>query len=136
VPSRAVHPRDADAEPGIDTWRTFDQPTTGFREQVYRHELPEDRDVLVRVTNDTIGVEFALAFSSSQLPHLYQWKMTGERHYVLGVEPSNSATLLGRAAAREAGELPFLEPGASARYKLDFRLRRTSGAVMSSSAGV
>lgn len=125
IPSTAVHARDPDAEAGIDTWRAFDGPTPGFREQVFRHDFPADSDVLVRLRNDAIGVEFSLAFSSSELPHLYQWKMTSQRHYALGIEPTNSPNILGRKAAREAGELPILAPGQSAGYRLDFRLRRT-----------
>lgn len=125
IPSSVVYARDADAEAGIDSWRRFDRPTAGFREQVFRHDFPEDSEVLVRLTNDSIGVEFSVAFTSTELPHLYQWKMTSRRHYALGIEPSNTPNIFGRRAARDAGELPFLAPGASARYRLDFRLRRT-----------
>lgn len=128
IPSTSVHARDADAEAGIDEWRVFSKPTAGFREQVYRHDFPADSDVLVTLTNNTIGVELSVAFSSSELPHLYQWKMTNQRHYALGIEPTNSPNIFGRRAARESGELPFLAPGQSARYRLDFRLRRTGAA--------
>jgi len=131
IPSTAVHPRDAAAEGGIDNWRVFDTPTAGFQEQVYRHDFPAHSDVLVRLANDAIGVELGVAFSSAELPHLYQWKMTNQRHYALGIEPTNSPNIFGRRAARDAGELPFLAPGQSARYRLDFRLRRTGVAASS-----
>lgn len=135
IPSHTVTHRDSDAEPGLDRWQSFDAPIAGFREQVYRHDFADDTDVLVKVTNDRLGVEFSLGFSSSALPHLYQWKMTGQGHYVLGVEPSNSPNVFGRAAARDAGELTFLAPGESARYRLDFRLRRTGRGTIDSSGG-
>ncbi len=128
IPSIAVHARDADAEAGINDWREFAKPTAGFREQVYRHDFPADSDVRVTLTNATIGVELSLAFSSSELTHLYQWKMANQRHYALGIEPTNSPNIFGRRAAREAGELPVLAPGQAARYRLDFRLRRTGAA--------
>ena len=99
-------------------------PAPGFREQVYRHDFTAGTKVLASVTNERIGVEFSLGFSSSELPHLYQWKMSSQGHYLLGLEPSNSVNVFGRSAAKAANELPHLEPGESAHYRLDFRLRR------------
>lgn len=52
--------------------------------------------------------------------------MSNQGHYVLGMEPSNSPNVFGRAAAREAGELSFLNPGETASYRLEFRLRRAA----------
>jgi hypothetical protein len=44
--------------------------------------------------------------------------MMGEGAYVLGIEPANCGGILGRAAARESGDLPFLAPGQSASYEM------------------
>lgn len=125
IPSAAVTARDADAEAGASDWASFNAPTPGFREQVYRHDFTGG-EVIARVTNHRIGVEVSIGFSSTELPHLYQWKMSNQGHYVLGLEPSNSINVFGRGAAKAAGELPYLEPGASAHYRLEFRLRRTT----------
>jgi len=38
---------------------------------------------------------------------------------VVGIEPANCGVPLGRAAARESGDLPHLAPGESRRYLLD-----------------
>lgn len=124
VPSEVVTPRDADAEAGASDWCSFNPPTPGFREQVYRHDFTGECEVLARVTNHRLGVEFTLGFTSAELPHLYQWKMSNRGHYVLGLEPSNSVNVFGRTAAKDADELRYLEPGASAHYRLDFCLRR------------
>lgn len=123
VPATSVTSRDADAETGFDQRAEIGAPTAGFREQVYIHALDEG-PADVRVTNPDLGIEFSLRFSGVQLPWLYQWKMVGQGHYVLGVEPSNSPNVFGRAAAREAGELPVIAAGESVSYRVEFRLRR------------
>lgn len=127
IPSSAVTARDADARSGADRWGSFGGPDADFREQVYRHDFDPERAIVATVTNSALGLQFALEFSSSELPHLYQWKMSNEGHYVLGIEPSNSRNVFGRAAAREAGELTSLAPGESARYRLDISLTRIAG---------
>ena len=40
----------------------------------------------------------------------------------MGMEPTNCPTLEGRVKAGELGTLPFLEPGESRRYDLEFRI--------------
>ncbi len=114
-------PRDADAEPGLADWMRFQEPTPGYREQVFRHVLkPSDSgDAHVEVRNPALGLGLRWTYSLEQLPSLYEWKMMGQSAYVLGIEPSNTATLGGRAAARAAGELPFLELGESRQYTIE-----------------
>ncbi|MBC7725582.1 MAG: aldose 1-epimerase family protein [Burkholderiaceae bacterium] len=124
IPSHTVTPRDRAADVALEGSSHLDAPTSGFREQVYRHDFAPDTPVEVRVTNPRIGVEFTLGFSTGTLPFLHQWKMLGQGAYVLGLEPANSGTLLGRAAARAGGDLPVLAPGQSVSYRLDFGLRR------------
>lgn len=136
IPSDSVEARDADAESGLDTRSVVGPPQLGFREQVYRHGFTGGNAVDVRVTNPRIGVEFSLGFSSAALPTLYQWKMTGRGTYVLGLEPSNSGNVFGRAAARAAGELPVLRAGESVHYRLEFRLRRVASATRHPGEGI
>lgn len=124
IPSVGVHPRDADAESGLHNWAEVGPPSPGWREQVYRHHFPGQSEVRARITNPRLGVEVSLSFGSEVLPFLYQWKMVGQGHYVLGIEPSNCGNVFGRAAARAAGELPILRAGESVEYTLEFRLRR------------
>lgn len=126
VPAVSVTARDAVAEAGTTTRDRLGAPVPGFREQVYLHELAGREPTVVTVTNPVRGLEFTLTFCAMELPFLYQWKMVGQGHYVLGVEPANSPNVFGRAAAREAGALPVLAPGESVSYGLEFRLRRVA----------
>lgn len=131
VPAVSVKPRDADAVAGEAHRTELGAPIAGFREQVYLHELHPDAPTTVTVTNPVRGLEFTLTFSGVELPFLYQWKMVGQGHYVLGVEPANSPNVFGRAAARAAGELPVIAAGESVSYSLEFRLRRIEPSIAS-----
>lgn len=111
-PATAVHPRDADAAAGADTWDVFPAPTPRYPEQVFAHELPADRPVEVRVLNPR-GLGVAVRFDTARLPGLFQWRVAQPGLYVLGVEPALVPTILGRTAAREQGLLRPLAPGAS-----------------------
>ena len=131
VPAVAVTPRDEDAVAGAAERGRLGAPVAGFREQVYLHELQTDAPTVVTVTNPARGLEFTLTFSGVELPFLYQWKMVGQGHYVLGVEPANSPNVFGRAAARDAGQLPIIAVGESISYSLEFRLRRVEASAAS-----
>lgn len=115
-----TEPRDADAAERLERWPDLGAPQAGFRERVFRHEVRPDGDGWgrARVASPTAGLTLELAFDTAPLPHLYQWTMTGEGAYVLGLEPANAPAMLGRHAAREAGTLPWLQPGESRRYRL------------------
>ncbi|HEY8590180.1 MAG TPA: aldose 1-epimerase family protein [Naasia sp.] len=123
IPSDDVRARDADAEAGAAEWNTIPAPIPGFREQVFMHTFDSDGSVTVRVGNTRLGLTFVLTFDAGSLPGLSEWKMTGQGHYALGIEPSNTPHF-GRADARAAGALPTLAPGASASYRLALRLTR------------
>ncbi len=117
-------PRDADAESGLQDWMRFQSPTPGFREQVFKHIPKPDADGMatVELRNPEIGLGLRWRFPLKALPNLYQWKMMGQGAYVLGIEPSNTSTLGGRANARETGQLPYLEPGESRSYTIDLEV--------------
>jgi len=109
IPSDKVEPRDARAKEGLGEWSRIDPPRAGFVEQCYYHHFAGGRG-LAKLYNPAAGRGFALSFDARSLKHLVQWKMLGERDYVLGLEPCN-ARLEGRKAAREKGELDFIKPG-------------------------
>jgi hypothetical protein len=60
--------------------------------------------------NGALGFGAYVRFRTAELPHLVQWKMMGERTYVVGLEPAN-CWVQGRAHDRETGALQFLAPG-------------------------
>lgn len=55
------------------------------------------------------GLGLYVKFYITTLPYLNEWKMMGQGNYLVGIEPCN-APCENRAALREAGLLPFLEP--------------------------
>jgi hypothetical protein len=121
IPANTVTPRDPDAEAGFDTRYDIAAPRAGFLEQVFVHE---QTDGFARVTNVSLGLSLTLRFSRESLPAIFQWKMTDVGHYVLGLEPTNTPEIMGRAAARKTGRLPVLEPHESASYQVSFEFSR------------
>ncbi|TDP93382.1 uncharacterized protein DUF4432 [Leucobacter luti] len=120
VPSTSVTPRDPAAEAGMADWFQISGPVPGFEEQVFKHDFSGRGIATVAVDNPALDLRLTLSFDSATLPALHQWKMLGEGHYVLGLEPTNVDWSLGRAAARAAGALPTLAPGESVEYRLEF----------------
>lgn len=124
------------AAEGVD-WRTVDPPGAGAVEQVWEHVPRPGADGLVRarVVNPDLGdgrsAGLEVAYDPSTLPRLFQWRVMGEGHYVVGLEPGN-LRIEGRQAAREAGDLVVLAPGERRAHRLDLRLLwgdETSGAA-------
>lgn len=117
TPSARVTPRDDSAIAALHERATFPPPRDGFREQVFRYDLPADAtEVGASIVNPdfepTGGIGLTVSWDARQLPHLWQWRMLGPGMYLTGLEPANCG-LAGRAAEREAGSLVELEPGDS-----------------------
>ncbi|MCR2800133.1 aldose 1-epimerase family protein [Microbacterium sp. zg-Y818] len=119
IPSAAVTPRDAAAESGVASWHEISAPVRGYAEQVFRHDFREQGVAEVSVDNPERDVRLAIRFDTATLPGLHQWKMLGEGHYVLGLEPVNVDWSRGRAAADAEGVLPELMPGESVSYAVE-----------------
>lgn len=119
-----VKPRDEEAEKGLDSHDAFSAPIKGFKEQVFFHDIQEDREGNGNIAlvnegfQDKRGLGIWLRYSKKTLPHLIQWKQMGEGEYVCGIEPSNSL-IGGRAAERQAGDLPFIGPGQVIKNRLE-----------------
>jgi Domain of unknown function (DUF4432) len=120
VPSAGPVPRDEVAAAGVGEWNTVAAPSTGFAEQVFRHDLDAAAPLAeARLSNPRLGLSLALRVDPKALPHLFQWRMLGTGTYVLGLEPANCSAIEGRAAARARGDLPVLAPGESREYRLE-----------------
>lgn len=104
-------------------YRTMPAPQMAFREQVWQHEMAADDQgrVPVAVLNEARGLGFEMVTLASQLPCAYQWQNVQAGHYVLGIEPSTHH-VLGNLAARERGEMIWLEHGDSRAYEATFRI--------------
>jgi len=119
-----VYARGRADERALPDHRRFDPPTHGYSEQVFQH-LPKcdaegyARAALVNTRFDGgHGLGVYIRWRTAELPCMYQWKMTGQGAYVLGLEPATNWTT-GRAAERSAGRLRFLEPGETRNYRLE-----------------
>lgn len=125
INSSEVLPRDADAQPGLEQWSEFQEPTAGYREQVFRHRpiANENGVVQVEVENQDVDLVLQLSYEQQALPYLVQWKMMGQGTYVLGIEPANCGILQGRSEARKKKDLPILQPGEVRHYWLELAVR-------------
>ncbi|MGD9913286.1 MAG: aldose 1-epimerase family protein [Rhizobiaceae bacterium] len=111
-------------------YRSVPAPINGFREQVWQHELAADAHgaVPVAVINDRIGLGFEVTTVKSQLPCMYQWQNFQSGQYAMGIEPSTHH-VLGDLAARERGEMIWLEHGDARAYDATFRVLDGQGEI-------
>ncbi|MER9434971.1 aldose 1-epimerase family protein [Mesorhizobium sp. M0618] len=111
-------------------YRTMPAPQSGFSEQVWQHEMAADAngEVPVAVVNDRLGLGFEVVTRKDQLPCAYQWQNFQAGQYALGIEPSTHH-VLGNLAARERGEMIWLEHGESRSYDAVFRVLDGAGAI-------
>jgi len=115
--SKSMKPRDAEAEKGVREATTFSLPVSGYREQVFFHDLRADDDGFATVLLMSSKAKLGLyaRFRQKELPRYIEWKMVGEGTYVVGMEPANCG-VGGRAKERAAGTLQFLEPGEERQF--------------------
>ncbi|ESZ21017.1 aldose 1-epimerase family protein [Mesorhizobium sp. L2C084A000] len=111
-------------------YRTVPAPRLGFSEQVWQHEMAADAngEVPVAVVNDGIGLGLEVITRKDQLPCAYQWQNFQAGQYALGIEPSTHH-VLGNLAARERGEMIWLEHGESRSYDAMFRVLDGAGEI-------
>lgn len=122
--SAQVTPRDEVAAPGLEQHRRFQEPSSGYQEQVFYHDLRADGEgylqaaVVNRGFYNGRGLGGYVRFQREQLPRLVQWKMMGQTYYVCGLEPATN-WVEGRAKERAEGRLKLLQPGETHHYRLE-----------------
>ena len=111
-------------------YRTMPAPQMGFYEQVWQHEMAPDAAgrVSVALVNDRIGLGFEVVTRKDQFPCLYEWQNFQAGQYALGIEPSTHH-VLGNLAARERGEMIWLEHGEERRYDTVLRILPDADAI-------
>ncbi|MER9306379.1 aldose 1-epimerase family protein [Mesorhizobium sp. M0293] len=111
-------------------YRTVPAPRLGFSEQVWQHDMAADGngEVPVAVVNDRLGLGFEVVTRKEQLPCAYQWQNFQAGQYALGIEPSTHH-VLGNLAARERGEMIWLEHGEGRSYDAVFRVIDGASAI-------
>ena len=117
IPAIEVTPRNAHAATDISNCLRMEKPQRGYEEMCFYHEI--EGLARVSVKNPTIGKGFVMSYDTKELPYFTEWKMMGERDYVLGVEPGN-AYPDGRDVMREKGMLEMLDVGESREQSITF----------------
>lgn len=120
--SQVVTPRDQLSEDAKEHHRLCNDPTNGFQERVFYHEVVPCTDgrAWAAVINPDLdgGMGLYVKYDPKNLPLLAQWKMMAEGTYVMGIEPTNTYGIgLDRGAAH--GRLRMLEPGEEIDYHLE-----------------
>ena len=116
IPGDSVTPRDAHAASDIENCLRMEKPRAGYQERCYYHHFP-DKTGFASVYQPKRNKGLSITFDTNQLDCFVEWKMMGQRDYVLGLEPGNSFPD-GRDVMREKGILKHLDPGAKASFDI------------------
>ena len=110
-------PRNEHAATGLEGFARMEKPTEDFEEMCFYHTLKSDGNGMRQATlfNPRLSKGVRLSFD---LPRFVEWKMMGQREYVLGLEPSN-CTIDGRAEAIAKKELDVLKAGEKICYTIE-----------------
>jgi len=132
----AAHAGDDYRRQGVG-YRTMPAPQCDFHEQVWQHELAADAEgqQAVALVNDRIGLGLEVVTRKDQFPCLYEWQNLQAGQYALGIEPSTHH-VLGNLAARERGEMIWLQHGDEKRYETVFRILDGTAAIAASEARI
>lgn len=132
----AAHAGDSYRKQGVG-YRMLSAPKLDFHEQVWQHELGADAKGLVPVAlvNDRIGLGLEVTTRKDQFPCQYEWQNLQAGQYALGIEPSTHH-VLGNQAARDRGEMIWLQHGDERRYDATFRVLDGAEAIATSEARI
>jgi galactose mutarotase-like enzyme len=117
IPSSKVTGRNEHAQKDIGTWNKILEPQPQFEEQCYYHKFDTEKGT-ARIFNPDIKKGLSISFDTKSLDYFVQWKMLGEKDYVLGLEPGNCHPD-GRDVMRRENALKFIEPGKKINYKVE-----------------
>ena len=105
--SKAVRPRDAEAEKGINSALTMEKPQVGYAEQCFYYDMNTG---YAKIFNPDLGFGLSINYDVNELSAFTQWKLMKSGEYVLGLEPGN-VNPDGRDIVRKEGKLRILKPG-------------------------
>lgn len=100
--------------------RRLSAPMPDATEQCWEHEMLPGPDGLVAagIVNRDRRLGLYQLYRREQLPFHTTWRMLGEGHYAVALEPTTNRDA-GRFDARERGELMWLAPGEQRHYELE-----------------
>jgi len=123
IPSAQVFPRDDHAAEDLANWMVMEKPQAGYQERCYYHKFADPMGS-ASIYQPKLNTKLTLSFNANELDGFVEWKMMGQRDYVLGLECGNCYPD-GRAAMRESGMLKFLQPEETKTYT--YRVAITEG---------
>ncbi len=119
ISSSEVKPRNEEAKAGMDKWREMSAPIPNFAEQCFYHSF-DSKEAVAKIYNPTIEKGLSIHFDPSVLPLMCEWKMMGEKDYVLGLEPGNNY-LEGRAQLEKENRMTYINPGQTIQNRMTVR---------------
>lgn len=119
IPSVRVEPRNDHAAKDLDKWKEILPPQNAYEEQCYYHFF--EKEGRATLYNPEINKGLTISFDPENLDQFVQWKNTGYRDYVMGLEPAN-CTPDGRDIVRKKGTLKFIAPGERKTYEVTVTL--------------
>ncbi len=122
INSAEIHGLTEYAQADIANCLKMEKPQRGCDERCYSHKFTE-KTANVSVYNPKINKGFVMSFDTEKLPGFCQWKLMGERDYVLGVEPACASVGDTRAEARAKGLVQYLKPGDSKVQSIKFEFK-------------
>lgn len=118
-PSAPIRARDPAYSEEVAVWQCLTPPRAGYEERVLFHDFSACGAVTARVrVENAVGdglLAMEMEFPPATLDHLVEWKMMGEREYVLGLEPGNCFAS-GREDSFARNDVDFLEAGATKTF--------------------
>lgn len=93
ITSAKVTARNEAAEPEVDQWNKMIPPVANYDERCFYHTF-EGESATAKIYNPDVQKGLAITFDPRLLPVMCEWKMMGEKDYVLGLEP---ATIIWKA---------------------------------------
>ena len=134
VSSSKVIPRNERAAEDLATWQEVIPPQKNYIEECYYHSFGDSDAASAGIFNPSINRGLCMHFDPHSLDCLLEWKMMGERDYVLGLEPGNCYAD-GREAVRKQGKLKFIHPDQEITYSVDFTFTDSRDAFDTSCRG-
>lgn len=118
-------------------YRRLSAPQLDFHEQVWQHEMGADfaGEVPVALVNDRVALGLEVTTRKDQFPCQFEWQNLQAGQYALGIEPSTHH-VLGNQAARDRGEMIWLQHGDERRYDTTFRVLDGADAIAQSEARI
>ena len=120
INSSNVRARNDFALKDIENWKKIAEPTKGMDEKCYFHDFEKDEGSAA-IFNKKAGCGLKISFDTNNLKYFTEWKMMGERDYVLGLEPGN-AHPDGRNKMRQENALTILKPNESIKYNVNIKM--------------